>query len=154
MLVLRPGIQGNSLTGTASIPGLSVRFRDGILEVKDEETIRLIKASSGFTGGDFVAVDENGEDPFANTRTDMEPAHIISNIKYGHIENRQVSETPIKIPESVKKLIASEAKKMAKAMLPELLKEAVKEMSAVAAQKSTVEKTVEDSPKKSVVSDK
>lgn len=130
MITLRPGLQGNHLTGQASVPGLYIRFRDGIAEVKDEHTIELMKDSEGYKNGDFVAVDERGEDPFAENRSQLEPAHIISEMKYGHIENRKISEVPIKVPASVKKMIETEAKKMAKSMLPELLREAVKEMSA------------------------
>jgi hypothetical protein len=129
MITLRPGISGNSLTGTASVPGVYIRFRDGVVEVKDDEMIRLMKASDGFRGGDFVAADDHGEDPFAETRTSTEPVHVISDIKYGHVENRKVSDSQVKVPAAIKKMIAAEAKKMAKQLLkdPELLKEALRE---------------------------
>lgn len=148
MLVLKPGIQGNHLTGTASVPGLYIRFRDGIAEVKDEEMINIIKNSDGYRNGEFIAVGDNGEDPFADARVATEPVHIVSDMKYGHIEKRKVSEVPLKLPASVKKMIESEAKKLAKSMLPELLKEAVKELSANAAtankdkKENTVDKDV------------
>jgi len=132
MVVLKPGIQGNHLTGQPSVPGLYVRFRDGIAEIKDEEIINLMKNSEGFRNGDFIAADEQGADPFADTRSQLEPTHVISEIKYGHIEGRKASETPVKIPAAVKKLIEEEAVRMAKAMLPDLLKEAIKEMTSAA----------------------
>jgi len=145
MLVLKPGIQGNHLTGTASVPGLYIRFRDGIAEVKDEDMINIIKNSDGYRNGEFIAVGDNGEDPFADARIATEPVHIVQEMKYGHIEGRKVSDVPVKIPASVKKMIEAEAKKMAKAMLPELLKEAVKELSASAAasNKASTEKSAE-----------
>ena len=129
MITLRPGVSGNNLTGTPSIPGVYVRFRDGIVDVKDEEMVRLMKASDGFRSGDFVAADDQGADPFADQRVAAEPTHVVSEIKYGHVENRKVSDIPVKVPAAIKKLIAAEAKKMAKSMLkdPELLKEALKE---------------------------
>jgi hypothetical protein len=40
---------------------------------------------------DFIAVDDNGEDPFASQREEMEPAHSISEIKYGHVEGKKLS---------------------------------------------------------------
>ena len=137
MLVLKPGIQGNHLTGTASVPGLYIRFRDGIAEVKDEDMINIIKNSDGYRNGEFIAVGDNGEDPFAETRIATEPVHVVQDMKYGHVEGRKVSEAPLKLPPTVKKMIEAEAKKMAKAMLPELLKEAVKEMTSSAAKAST-----------------
>jgi hypothetical protein len=133
MLVLKPGVQGSNITGTPSVPGLYIRFRDGIVDVKDEEIIKMMKESEGFRNGDFIAADESGRDPFAEERVPIEPVHVISEMKYGHLEGRKVSETPVKVPASVKKLIEIEAQKMAKEMvkemLPSLLKEAMKEVS-------------------------
>lgn len=143
MLVLKPGVQGNAITGTPAVPGLYIRFRDGIAEVKDNDVINLIRQSDGFKNGDFVAVDDHGGDPFKDERTQLEPAHIITEMKYGHAESRKVSEVPTKLPASVKKVIEAEAKKMAKEMLPGLLREAIKEMSAAAASS----KTASNSPK-------
>ena len=146
MITLRPGISGNSLTGTASVPGVYIRFRDGVVDVKDDEMIRLMKASDGFRGGDFVAADDHGEDPFSETRTSTEPVHVISDIKYGHVENRRVSDAPVKIPVAIKKMIAAEAKKMAKQLLkdPELLKEALKEaVKDIQAKESAIKTAVE-----------
>jgi len=117
MLVIKPGVQGNPITGQPSISGLSVRFRDGIAEVKDESIINLMKNSEGYRSGEFVAVDEDGEDPFSDTRSALEPTHVISEMKYGHVEGRKVSETPLKIPAPIRKLIEIEAKKMALKML-------------------------------------
>ena len=134
MITLRPGIQGSQLTGQASIPGFYVRFRDGIVDVKDDATIELMKNSDGFKSGDFVAADETGEDPFADTRESIEPAHIISEMKYGHLEGRKVSDTPVKLSPALKKLIALEAQKMAaplaKEMVREMLPSLLKELSA------------------------
>lgn len=123
MLVLKPGIPGDHLIGRASVPGLYIRFRDGIAEVKDDEMINLMKVSEGYKNGDFVAVDEKGEDPFAENRTPIEPVHVISELKYGHPEGRKVSEVPVKLPISVKKLIEAEAKKMAQKMFDEMVKD-------------------------------
>lgn len=144
MITLRPGISGNSLTGTASIPGVYVRFRDGVVDVKDEEMIRLMKASDGFKGGDFVAADDHGEDPFADSRVAAEPTHVISEIKYGHVEGRKVSDTQTKVPAAIKKMIAAEAKKMAKQLLkdPELLKEALREAVKDIQEKESAAKVV------------
>lgn len=120
MLVLKPGIQGNNLTGQPSVPGLYIRFRDGIAEVKDEEIVNLIKNSEGYRNGDFVAVGDNGEDPFSDARTQIEPTHVLTDLKYGHAEKKRVSDVPVKIPAPLKKLIQAEAKKMALEMLKEM----------------------------------
>lgn len=154
MLVLKPGIPGSSVTGQASQPGIYVRFRDGIVEVKDQDMIDRMKTSDGFRNGDFIGVDDHGEDPFADTRTPSEPAHIISEIKYGHVEGRKMTEVPVKLPASAKKLIEREAVKMAKAMLPDLLKEAIREMTAAAASnEASAKKVTKATPAAPVESD-
>lgn len=123
MLVLKPGVPGNQITGTPPVPGVYVRFRDGIVEVKEEELIHLMKASQGFKNGDFIAVDEHGEDPFKDERTGLEPEHIITELKYGTPEGRKVGETKGKLPPAVKKMIQAEAVKIAKEMLPGMVEE-------------------------------
>lgn len=147
MLVLRPGIQGNHLTGTPAQPGLSIRFRDGIVEVKDEEVIRLMKASDGFKNGDFIAVDEDMQDPYADERVQIEPVHVVTEMKYGHPEARKVSDSPVRIPASIKKMIAVEAQKMAKEMVKEMIPQIIKELSTTPDQDST-KKEVEAPSKK------
>ena len=148
MLVLKPGIPGSNITGTASTPGFYIRFRDGIVEVKDEETIRLIKISEGFKNGDFVAVDDEGQDPFADNRSQTEPTHVLNDMKYGHIEKARISDAPVKIPASLKKIIAAEASKMAKEMVKEMIPGLLKE---IAAQASSDEKASAKSDAKTEV---
>ncbi len=142
MITLRPGIQGNHLTGQASVPGLYIRFRDGVAEIKDEKTIELMKESEGFKGGDFVAVDDDGQDPFAETREPMEPAHIISEIKYGHVEGRKMSQVPTKLSPALKKLIALEAQKMAAPLAKEMVREMLPGLLKELAKQPTEEKVV------------
>ena len=123
MVVLKPGLPGNPIVGSPPVPGLYIRFRDGVVDVKDDEHIALMKASAGYRDGDFIAVEEETVDPFADERTSLEPEHIITEMKYGTPTGRQVTDKKPKMSPALKKFIESEAEKIAKQMLPDMVGE-------------------------------
>jgi len=140
MVVLKPGIPGNILTGAQPQSGVYVRFQGGVVDVSEEKIALMLREHPKF-GSDFIEVNQDEfKDPYENTRTEIEPAHVIMDMKYGQVE--KVSGTPrkVKLPAEIQKAIKGEAaklaKEMAKAMLPDMLKEAMKEMAAEAAKSS------------------
>jgi hypothetical protein len=135
-IVLRPGIPANQMSGIAGQPGVYVKFQNGIVDIKDEEMIEKMHAHPGFNV-DFIAVDENGEDPFAANRQEIEPVHVIQDIKYGHAENKRVSPNAKAIIDPrIQKLVDDLAIKKATEMLPKMVEETVKKMMEIGAAKA------------------
>ena len=137
-IVLEPGIQANQLSGIAGKPGLYVKFQSGIVELKDEELIKKMTAHPGFNL-DFIAVDDNGEDPFADQREEIEPVHVLTDIKYGHAENKQVSKRVTKLDPQIKKLVDEKAMEMVQKMLPKMVEDTVRKLAEMQAEKNKEE---------------
>lgn len=129
MLVLKQGLPGNVQLGTTAISGVYVKFQSGVVDVKEQSLIDLMLKHPGFNV-DFIAVEEEETDPFEYLRNDSEPAHVLTEIKYGHAEKSVgTPRKPAKLSPEIKALLHEEAIKMAKAMLPGMLKEVLGEMA-------------------------
>jgi len=127
MLVLKPGVEGNRALGTHAVSGLHVRFQDGSVDVRDQNIIDMLRNHPGF-GNDFVEVKLDEVDPFADTREEIEPAHIVTEMKYGHAERVVGTPKAVKMTPQMKKILEKEALKMLPALLksnPALLKDLV-----------------------------
>jgi len=130
-IVLSPGIPANQMSGIAGKPGVYVKFQDGIVDVKDEEMINQMRRHPAFNQ-DFIVVDDNGKDPYADIRQEIEPVHIIQEMKYGQVEAVKVSpHAEGKIDPKIKKLVDELAMKKVKELLPAMVEEAVKQMKAI-----------------------
>lgn len=122
MVVLKPGIPAQPITGTPAVPTLSVRFQDGIVDIHDDNVVEMMLRHPGFNT-DFIVVDsEKGNDPFAAFRTPAEPAHAITEIRYGTPEKRTVAGGKVTLPPEIQKLIQDQAVAIAKEMLPGMVK--------------------------------
>lgn len=130
MLVLKPGLPGNHLTGQSPVTGIYVKFSNGMVDVKDDSIVEMMKRHPALNI-DFVAVDEASkeEDPYAYYRSDSEPTHVTSEIKYGHVERSTTSAKPKGLPPELAKLIKEQAMSMAKEMVKEMLPDLVKSAS-------------------------
>jgi len=142
-LILRPGIPANLIGGTLGDPGLSVKFKDGTLDVYDEEVITKLKRHPGFNS-DFICVDDSGTDPFASYREEQEPNHVITEIKYGHVERTTGSPRKVKIPPELQNVINQQAMEMAKKMLPDMIKETLEKFSEMKAERAVKEPSHEE----------
>jgi hypothetical protein len=107
LIVLQPGLPAEPLTGRQAVPQLSVRFIQGVAEVKDENTIAKMLNHPGFNI-DFVCAEENGVDPYKNTRKEVEPAHVVTEMKYGHPEKSFSSPRPMVVSPEVQNFINKE----------------------------------------------
>lgn len=142
MIVLRPGVEGNRNLGTHAIPGLYVKFQAGVVDVKEDSIVTLLREHPSF-GTDFVEVKQNEIDPFEDIRQEMEPAHVTTEIKYGHQEGKKVS-GKMKMSPQIKQIIESEAIKMLPGLLksnPKILKDII--MGLAADMKSEAKEEVE-----------
>jgi hypothetical protein len=125
-IVLRPGIPGNHLTGQVPQPGVYVKFQDGVVEIKDEDTINMMRLHPGYNL-DFIEVEENISDPYASSRREIEPAHQISAINYGHVEKVASSQQKVRLPAEIEKAIKEQAVAMAQELVKQMLPSAVEE---------------------------
>ena len=142
MIVLKPGVEGNRALGTHAIPGLYIKFLSGMVEIKEESVVAQMRAHPSF-GVDFLEIKDADLDPFSDTREETEPAHVISEIKYGHSEKAAGSSKNVKLSPAMKKVIEKEALKMLPGLLksnPKVLKDII---MGLAAEMKTAETPVE-----------
>lgn len=145
-VVLRPGIPAQPITGTPAVPTLSVRFHSGMAEVNDQQLIDRMMNHEAYNI-DFISVQEMEKDPFASMRSDIEPTHITTDLKFGTPVKRTAPTGIAALPPEIAKLVqeqaASLAKEMVSQMLPSLVSETVKGLAdAQAKQKETIGDTV------------
>jgi len=130
MIVLRPGIEGNRALGTHAVSGLYVKFQSGIVDVKEDSIIQQLRSHPSF-GIDFVEVKPEEVDPFVDTREEIEPPHVVTEIHYGHAEGTTGKQA--RITPQMKKVIEKEALKMIPGILksnPRILKDIVMSLAA------------------------
>lgn len=144
-IILKPGIPAQPVLGIPAVWSVSVKFQDGLAEVKDQKIIDKMLTHTGYNT-DFIAVDDNGNDPFASQREEIEPGHVITEIKYGHVEKSVGTPKKVKIPAEMQAAISEMANEMAnkrmKELLPSLLEDTLKKMAQISADK----KVIVDSP--------
>ncbi len=131
MVVLKNGIEGNRNLGTHAIPGLYIKFQAGVVDIKDESIVELMRKHKDF-GTDFIEVKQEEMDPFIDQREDIEPSHTTTEIKYGHAEGK-IRTGSNKLTPAMKKLIEGEAIKMMPSILksnPKILKDIIMELAA------------------------
>lgn len=124
-VVLKKGVQGHPQLGTETISGVHARFKDGVLSTDDESLQQLLLKHPAFKL-DYFLVEEGGDDPYANTRAQSEPAHIISDMKNGHPE--RVTKVPANITPELRASLMEIAKEMSKPMAMELAKQMLPSM--------------------------
>jgi len=125
LVVLRPGLSAQPLTGTPAKPTVSVRFKDGIADVQQEEIVAMMISHPGFQG-DFICADDIKVDPYASSHRSPEPEHVITEIKYGTPVSRINAGANQNLSPEMQKIIQDTATEMAKAMLPSLVENALK----------------------------
>lgn len=125
MIVLRPGMSAQPLTGTPQIPTISVRFKDGVAEVEQEDLVSMMIKHPGFNS-DFISSENLAVDPYESTRKASEPQHEITEIKFG---------TPVgltgdkkQLSPEMQKMVKSLAIEMAKTMLPTMVKDTLESL--------------------------
>jgi hypothetical protein len=148
-VILKSGIEGNRILGTQPVSGIYIKFEGGIVTVKDESIAKMLREHPSF-GNDFIEVEEIGTDPYSDSRTEIEPEHIMSEIKYGHAEAvKKGMAKPVKLTPAMKKVVEGEAIKMLPSLLkanPDILKGII--MSLAAEMKDKEQKAEVPEPKK------
>jgi hypothetical protein len=125
LIVLKPGLSAQPITGTPAKPTISVRFKDGIADVQNEELVQLMLVHPGFNS-DFISAESVPLDPYAATRQSSEPAHTMTELKYGTPTSKKVEGGNTQLPPELQKLVTSMAAEMAKKMLPSMVESTLK----------------------------
>lgn len=133
-IVLRPGLQASPLAGRDAVPGIYVKFQDGVAIVNDEEHVAMMLKHPGFNV-DFISPDED-KDPYAHRRSEIEPGHVIQEMRYGHVEGVKSSAKKVPLSPEMAKLINDLAEKRVKEILPSAIEIAIKAMAKVSKEDS------------------
>lgn len=143
LIVLRSGIQAQPITGAPATPTISVRFKDGMADVQQEEIIAMMLKHPGFNS-DFISAESVSVDPYAVSRQPSEPTHVLTEMKFGTPVGRSVQGGQQKqFSPEIMKLIEGMAAEMASKMLPSMVESTLK---------SLVKANEEDKSKKEVES--
>lgn len=81
LIILKPSLSAVPLAGKLAEPGLSVRFEEGIAVVDRDDICEMMMQHRDFNRDFFIYQD--GKDPFVNQRGLKEPAHQITELKFG-----------------------------------------------------------------------
>lgn len=127
LIVLRPGLSAQPITGTPAKPTVSVRFKDGVADVQSQELVELMLAHPGFNG-DFISAEGVPADPYAMSRESSEPAHSITEVKFGTPVSKVTKGGNPQLSPEIMKLVQQMATKMATDMLPAMVESTIKEI--------------------------
>lgn len=155
LIVLRPGLSAQPITGTPAKPTVSVRFKDGVADVQSQELVDLMLAHPGFNS-DYISAEGTVSDPYAFSRQSSEPAHIVTEVKFGTPVSKQTKggNVPQLSPE-IQKLVEAMAADMAKSMLPGMVENTLKAIVSAnekSADKVEEEKVEEETEKEEITS--
>lgn len=127
LVVLKPGLPAQPVSGLPARPTISVRFKDGIADVPEGEICDLMLNHPGFNS-DYVSAESVGnKDPYASARVESEPPHTITELKYGTPE-KVIRDGKTKLTPELDKLVKELAISMAKELLPEMVKSTLKSL--------------------------
>ena len=128
LIVLRPGMSAQPLTGSPAVPTISVRFKDGVADLEQQEMIDMMLVHPGFNN-DFISSENVSVDPYASTRKSDEPAHEVTDLKYGTPVSHAIKggDKPKLSPE-MQKMVQAAAVELAKTMLPTMVEDTLKKL--------------------------
>lgn len=128
---MEPGLSAQPLSGFQGKQPVYVKFENGVVEVKDQAMIDKMLIHPAYTrDGDYIVADD-GTDPFAERREEIEPTHIHTELKYGHVGESSMSPLrKTKVNPELKKLVNDLATKQMQEILPGLVAQGVKDVLA------------------------
>ncbi len=118
-VTIRQGIPAEPVTGRAAVPGEYVKFEGGIVSVTEEMAEKL-KAHPRFNI-DFRCIEDVEPDPYALSRKEIEPEHLISQMEYGHVTGLIKSPSQQKLSPEQMKMVTEVATKMAEEIAKSML---------------------------------
>jgi len=121
-IVLRYGQSPEPISGRLAVPGLYVKFEDGLANVEKKELCEMMLKHPAYKK-DFILNEENAIDPWGDFRKESEPEHNITNLEYGHVGKSVNPKARIPLNRDGQKVLKEMATEMAKEMLKTMLKE-------------------------------
>ena len=125
-VILKPGLPPDLGSGRMADPGISVKFLDGVLEVNDQGIIDRLRIHPGFSLDFFSVEDGEWKVPFRTASSETEPAHTITEFKYGRPDRVLSSAKAPKLSPEIEKMLTERAFEIAKGLLPDMMKEMLK----------------------------
>lgn len=138
LIVLSPGLSAQPLSGTPAKPGVYVKFKGGLYETRDENVIAQMKAHAGFNS-DYIAVEDTDKDPYQDFREEQEPTHVLTDIKYGHVEKSVSQPKKVKLTKEMTAIVNQLAMEKVKELLPGMVEATLKSMAKKQEEKKTEE---------------
>ena len=142
-IVLKHSMPAEPMTGRLAVPGLYIKFENGVVNVNNEEHVKMMLAHSGFDR-DFIVVKEDQIDPYKNTRRESEPDHLITEFEHGRAEKLRGSSHNVRLDPKLKDIAQKMAIEMAKEIAPQLAKDMAKDMLLEMAKQRRVTKAQEE----------
>ena len=127
-IVLRHSMPAEPITGRLAVPGLYIKFENGVANVNNEEHVTMMLAHSGFNS-DFIQVKEEQLDPYKGARRESEPDHFITEFEHGRAGKIKGSNNNVRLDPKLKNVAIEMAKEMAKEMAPQMAKDMLLEMA-------------------------
>jgi len=137
-LVLKPGISAEPVSGRASIPGVYVKFEQGMLDINEvtadrmglefEKLIEMVERHPSFNAG-FDKLKDDEVDPYKNLRKSAEPEHDIVEITHGSIGKSLNPKPKLNLTNDQRKEVSKIAEEMAKKMAPKMAMEILKNLA-------------------------
>jgi len=112
MLTLKPALQREPLTGRPADPGIHVRFAQGLFSTDNDDLITALKNHPSF-GYDFVQADSMSEEDMKRNLDKVEPAHVITELKYGTPESVVGEKRMLKLTPEMERYVSILAEKKA-----------------------------------------
>jgi hypothetical protein len=145
-IVLKHGQQAEPITGRVAVPGMHIKFENGMVNVENEETCEMMKRHPGFNA-DFILAEEENKDPWIDSRKESEPEHDVTKIEYGHVGESLNPKPKISLTREKQKVLKEMAKKMAIEMAKEMAPKLAKNILEKLAKGKQNKKGVPDSSK-------
>lgn len=126
-VVLKQGQPAEPISGRNFVPGMYIKFENGVVNIEDEATCELMMKHAGFNS-DYILSEEDQADPFEDSRKNIEPDHHITKIEYGHVGKSDGAKiSPFTKEQQI--VMKNMAKEMAAEMAPKLAMELITKMS-------------------------
>jgi len=129
LIVLRPGLSAQPMVGVPAKPTISVRFKDGVADVQQQELVDMMLVHPGFNS-DFISSENLPVDPYVANRKSSEPAHEVIEMKYGTPVSRETKGDLPQLSPEMQKLVRASAEEMAKKLLPSMVEHTLKNLVA------------------------
>ncbi len=117
------------MLGVPPTPAIFVRFKDGVIDVTQEDIIEMLLNHPGFRI-DYIPADEEDAARFQKRHTNLEPQHVLIKMDNGRPGGQIGSKAPAGVSPEMMDMLKGIAKDMAVEMAKELAPKMAVEMAS------------------------